>query len=272
MSKYSVADRTCLVTGGAQGIGWSIARLLAEQNANVFVCDISTSHLDTARKELQGTNLESRIRFVNADVTDFDAMQAWVDSVMLETGRIDVLVNNAGMLRWGAVDEISREKAERVFDVAALGTFYCTQLVLPKMKAGGSGRIVNIGSIAACLHLSGGWAAYSSAKAAVEAFTEVLRLELKGTPVHATLVRPGLVKDTELYRSQVQSRPLPSITRWLPLVTPDRVAQVVHRAIQRPRRIITVPRYYRIIHLLYWLCPPLLQRICSRTKVYEIGK
>lgn len=256
----SLAGRVCLVTGGAQGIGWALVRAMAAAGARVYACDHSPHNLACARAESpSGQTINLR----QADVTDRPAIEAWVLDVAEETGRIDVLVNNAAFIRWTEVTEMSVEDAILSMRTGYEGMVHTVKAVLPLMHAGGQGNIVNIGSSVGRIYVAGPSAAYAASKAAIEAYTQILRLELADSPVNVTLVRPAVVVGTQFFSDHVASSALPRIADFSPSSTPDRVAKAVIGGILRNRSAVDIPRSLPLAYLLFAVSPGLVQRIVA---------
>ena len=161
------------------------------------------------------------------DVTDDDSMRAGVEQIVAETGRIDVLVNNAGYGSYGAIEDVPLDEARRQFDVNVFGAMRLTQLVLPHMRAQRSGTVVNISSMGGKIHTPlGGW--YHGTKFAVEALSDCLRLEVKPFGIDVVVIEPGGIRTEwgEIAAEKASSRPparAPTPTR--PRRWPDRSAR-----------------------------------------------
>ncbi|HEY0641374.1 MAG TPA: SDR family oxidoreductase [Pseudonocardiaceae bacterium] len=180
MSRYAV------VTGASSGIGAATARRLARDGFTVLLAARRADRLAALAGELGG-------RALPVDVTDADAVRALAAAV----DECDVLVNNAGGA-WGADPVAAGDPAEwaRMFEVNVLGTLHVTRALLPALRAGGGGTIVNVTSTAASVNYEGG-GGYSAAKHAQHALTETLRLELCGQPVRVIEIQPGMVRTDE---------------------------------------------------------------------------
>src|SRR3954451_699466 len=139
-------------------------------------------------------HLEARgIMPVSAAVTDDASMVALVDRVVGDTGRVDVLVNNAGYGSYGALEEVPMEEARRQFDVKVFGLARLTQLVLPHMRAQGSGRIINVSSVGGKIwEPLGAW--YHATKFAVEGLSDSLRVELRPHGIDVVVIEPGAIR------------------------------------------------------------------------------
>jgi NAD(P)-dependent dehydrogenase (short-subunit alcohol dehydrogenase family) len=258
----SWTGKICLVTGGARGVGRAIARALAQAGAIVQVgdVDVPTAATEAERAEFGAGSIE----FVRCDVTDDDSVRAWTEGAFRRFGKIDVLVNNAGLVRWDDVLRLPVEDARRMMRVAFDGMVLCTQAVLPRMLAAGAGRIVNMGSIAGDVFVFGGCAAYAASKAAVNAYTRVLQAELAGSPVRVTLVCPGPVRGTRFDEDVTTRRLLPSVAERFPKVGLDDLAAGVLRALSAGSEEVVMPWQYFFARGTYRLFPGLSRRLCRR--------
>lgn len=166
-----------LVTGASSGIGQSAADALAQQGCRVF---------GISRRK--GTN--PKVTYLCADVTEEAQVQKAVNDVLAQTGRIDILINCAGFGISGAVEATPTETAQRQFDVNFFGVVRITNAVIPAMRQQGSGRIVNISSVAAVAPIPF-QTFYSAGKAAINSFTMALANELRPFGISVTAVMPG---------------------------------------------------------------------------------
>lgn len=174
-----------LITGASSGIGEASAIALAEAGWTVVGAARRLDRLEALRTK--GVTPHT------VDVTDDASMVALVEDVVAEHGRIDVLVNNAGYSVFGAVEDVPVDVARRQLEVNVLGVSRMSQLVLPHMRAAGSGRIINIASVAG--HVSeplGGW--YHASKYAVEALSDAMRMELAPHGVQVSIIEPGAIR------------------------------------------------------------------------------
>ena len=177
-----MTTKVALVTGASSGIGASTARRLQALGYTVYGAARRVDRLE----ELAS----SGVRALAMDVTDAASMTSGVARVIAETGRVDVLVNNAGYGSYGAVEDVDIDEARRQFEVNVFGAMRLTQLVLPHMRAQRSGTIVNITSMGGKVHTPlGGW--YHGTKFALEALSDCLRLELAPFGIDVVVVEPG---------------------------------------------------------------------------------
>lgn len=176
---YDFTGRTVLVTGAARGVGRAIGEHLRSAGAAVYLIDADAAAVEATAAEIDAVGIV-------ADVADSAQVERVVSDVASETGRIDVLVNNAGILRDGVVWKLSDDDYESVMGVHAGGTFRFTRAVVPHLRRQGSGRIVNVTSYTG-LHGNPGQSNYAMAKAGIIGFTKTTAKELArfGTTVNA---------------------------------------------------------------------------------------
>lgn len=192
-------QRVALVTGAGSGIGAAIATNLAETGHHVIVHDITAERANGTVEAI--STLGGSAKAIGADVTDPDQIAGGVQQVLERHGRIDVLVNNAGIQYVTPIDEYPLEKWNQLLAVLLTAPFLFTQAVLPGMRANKWGRIVNIASING-KRGDPGKAAYCSAKHGVIGLTRTTALEVAGDGITANAVCPGFV-DTALIRGQM---------------------------------------------------------------------
>ncbi len=250
---FSFDEAVCLVTGGAEGIGWAISQALAARGARVHILDIEPQYLHAAAQSAPA--LAQRMTFTQGDVSRRDEVDAWVSGILEREGRIDALVNNAAYVRWGTFEQVALEDTLRMMEVGFRGVVYTTHAVLPGMLERGHGRIVNIGSSAGKVFVGGSSAGYAAVKAAIDGYTQTLQSELHNSPVRLTLVRPGPVAGTDFFRKHVPSSLMPRMTDFIPYLTPPQVARGVLRAMQRGQELLDLPGYLPTFYLLFEMFP-----------------
>jgi NAD(P)-dependent dehydrogenase (short-subunit alcohol dehydrogenase family) len=183
--------RTALVTGAAQGIGLAVAARLAGEGARVVLADRNAAALEAALAGLRGAGHRTMVEGEALDVTDPARVDAAVARVVRDAGSLDVLVNNAGILRDNWVDRLSDADWGAVLAVHLTGAFHCCRAAVPAMKARGYGRIVNLSSRS--WMGNPGQANYSAAKAGLVGLTRALALELVRFGITVNAVAPGLI-------------------------------------------------------------------------------
>ncbi|MDN3059003.1 SDR family NAD(P)-dependent oxidoreductase [Streptomyces sp. SRF1] len=180
---FDFTGQSVIVTGAAQGIGLEMARFFVDAGATTYLVDYDEAALAAAAEETGG-------RGVRADVAATDDVEAVVRRVIEETGRVDVLVNNAGILRDTVVWKLSDDDWDAVLSVHAGGTFRFTRACVPHFRAQRYGRVINVTSYTG-LHGNVGQANYATAKAGIIGFTKTAAKELAGFGVTVNAISPN---------------------------------------------------------------------------------
>jgi NAD(P)-dependent dehydrogenase (short-subunit alcohol dehydrogenase family) len=234
-----------LITGAGTGIGRAIALRLARDGWAIAVNDIDRSRASAVAREIAAT--AARSASIVADVGDREAARRMVDGAIEALGAVDLLVNNAGVCRLGAVAEFSEPDWRATFRVNVDGVFFCCQAVLPHMLSRGRGNIINLASWSG---KSGAayFGAYCASKFAVIGLTQSLAKEIAAQGIRVNAVCPGIVAGTEMRaRVDAESRALgrPTSTDrvgWIPmgrLAEPEDVAGVVAFLVSDDARYMT---------------------------------
>lgn len=230
-----LAGRIFAITGAASGIGKALALELAEHGAHLALSDIDQVGLaDTLDRVAAATPTTTAI----VDVADRNAMFGWAEQVVTDHGRVNAIVNNAGVNLHDDVETQSIRDVEWVIDTDFWGVVHGTQAFLPHLLASGEGHVVNISSVFGLVSIPN-QSAYNAAKFAVRGYTDALRMELEldGAPVSATSVHPGGIK-TDIVRNSRTKNKQQMAERFdrAARTTPDNAARQIVRAIQRDRR------------------------------------
>lgn len=183
-------QKTAIITGAAQGMGAATARRFVDEGARVVLTDL----LDEKGSAL-ADELGERAVFATHDVADEEAWSAVLRRAEAAFGPVDVLVNNAGVMHWGGIEELDVERTRRLLDVNLLGAMLGARAVVPSMKARGTGSIVNISSVDGLRGVNG-LSAYVASKWAVRGFTKSLAYELGPAGIRVNSVHPGGVDTT----------------------------------------------------------------------------
>ena len=218
-------DRVALVTGGARGIGKEICQRLHALGAQVAVCDVNVEGARALAEELSRSG--PRARAYACDVADPKGADACVEQVLKEFGRIDVLVNNAGITRDGLLMRMADDQWRKVLDVNLSGTFHMTRAVARPMLKARAGAIVNIASVVGVIG-NAGQANYSASKAGVIGLTMTSAREFASRGVRVNAVAPGFI-DTEM-TAALSPEQKAKLTEAVPLSrlgTPADVARAV---------------------------------------------
>ena len=252
LQKNSVA----VVTGAGSGIGRALAkRLAAEGIAGLAIADVNREGLDETAAMLGDTTVSQHV----VDVSDRTAMQAFVDAVISEHGRVTHVINNAGVALGGTLREVTLDEIEWLMGVNFWGVVHGTKLFLPHLEKEPEAHIVNISSLFG-LVAPPGQTAYCASKFAVRGFTEALRHELEGMNIAVSSVHPGGVRTNIPNNARIAAntahtaeeieRRLKRINRNLSTTTPDRAAEIIIKGIKkRSPRIIVGPD----AQLLSWI-------------------
>jgi NADP-dependent 3-hydroxy acid dehydrogenase YdfG len=228
----NIKGKVVAITGASSGIGEATARLLAERGAHIVVGARRTERLEKLVADINARGGNARFRAV--DVTSREDTQAFVDFAKTEFGRIDVLVNNAGVMPLSNMAEAKVDEWDRMIDVNIRGVLHGIAAVLPDMKARGNGQIVNVASIGAHVVVPTG-AVYCATKYAVWAISEGLRQE--NPDIRVTTISPGVVA-TEL-GDDISDATARDYVRELrkKALTPDAIARAIAYAVEQPDEV-----------------------------------
>jgi NAD(P)-dependent dehydrogenase (short-subunit alcohol dehydrogenase family) len=226
MAQRSLVGKVVVITGGARGIGAATAAAVSRLGASVAIGDLD---LDVAK----GTAGEIDALALPLDVTDRPGFTRFLDEVEKQLGPIDVLINNAGIMRLGSFeDEDDRTTAQQIA-INLHGVIHGTREAVRRMRPRATGHIVNVASAAGKAGFPGG-ATYSATKHGVVGLSEAVRVELRGSGVEVSVVMPAIVR-TELAAGVVESR-------FVKPIEVSDVAGAIVKTLQRPRFDVFVPR------------------------------
>ncbi|MCX7922531.1 MAG: amino acid adenylation domain-containing protein [Clostridia bacterium] len=206
--KYSnglLEDKVVIVTGGGRGIGRSIALSMAKEGANVVIISRTKEQLEQTAQEMQ--KLGVKAMFISADVSNLSDVNNAVDKILRQFGRIDVLVNNAGITKLASINDIEPDEWRKIIEVNLFGTYNLCKAVIPHFVQKNQGKIINIGSDSSFI----GYplmSAYAASKHAVLGLTKSLAEELKLHNIQVNAICPALV-DTDMAPQALKSRAIP---------------------------------------------------------------
>ena len=241
-------SKVVAITGAARGIGLATARALQARGATVVIGDIDGAAVREAGESL---GVDACV----VDVASRESFTAFLDKVEGATGRLDVLINNAGIMPIGPVTEESDADARRCIDVNVHGVMLGTKLALDRMLPHGRGHVINIASVAGVVPVPG-LALYNASKAAVVAFTEAARLEVQGRGVHVSAILPTFT-NTELVAGTRTPKGRTNCE-------PEEIAAAVVELIGRPRPQAVVPKRLGVQIRLGTLFPDWLKQTIAR--------
>jgi NAD(P)-dependent dehydrogenase (short-subunit alcohol dehydrogenase family) len=227
MSSDGFRDKVALVTGAGRGIGFAIAEALGQRGATVGVNDLRHTDAESAAGALTLAGIQATP--MAGDVTTAADVSAIISRIERELGRLDILINNAGVLRPTLAEVISDEEWDLVINGNLKSTFLCCRAAIPALRRSGGGSIVNMSSSAGKSVSTIGGAHYTAAKAGVLGLTRHLARELAADNIRVNAVCPGLI-DTEMVRSTIPHATVASYAASFParrLGLPREVADLV---------------------------------------------
>jgi butyryl-CoA dehydrogenase len=271
--------RVAAVTGAGSGIGRAIALELASRGCHLALADIDEENLNRTSNTVR--RLGVTVSEAVVDVASRSAVHEWADKTVVEHGRVNVVINNAGVALGATVEDMSYEDLDWLFGINFWGVVHGTKAFLPHLKASGEGHIVNVSSVFGLMGIPT-QSAYNAAKFAVRGFTEALRIELdiERCGVSCTTVHPGGIK-TNIARNarfdagsvarmgQDPERVIAASERVF-ITTPERAAKVILDAVVHDKRRVMVGPDAQFFKLLSLAPPALYQRIIALGSRFSI--
>lgn len=250
------SGKKVLITGGSSGIGLALASLLVQMNASVCILARRPEPLQKAHAELLALRKspETEVLCIPADVSDPPSLKEHINQLISRWGKIDILINSAGMAHPGEFWQLDEEIFTKTMQINYFGTVNAIRAVLPAMLARKEGIIVNISSVVGYLNIYG-YTAYGASKYAVTGLSDALRMELKPKGIQVSLVYPP---DTNTPQLAYENQFKPAVTKALAssggIVQPEQVAREILNGISRKKYII-LPGFenkliYFAVHLL----------------------
>ena len=218
-------EQVIIITGGGQGLGAAMAHRFAAEGATVIIGDISKD-MATDRVAQLCAETGRPAEGTGIDVTDSAAVTEWINEVAARHGRVDVLVNNAGIIRDNRITAISDTDWHAVVDVSLTGSFYCARAVIPHMRARRYGRIVSFSSMS--WRGNFGQANYVAAKAGIVGLTRAIALETARDGITANAIAPGLIETPMLASMNAAARE--KLTGKVPRRTTGQPADIAEAA------------------------------------------
>ncbi|MBI3779792.1 MAG: SDR family oxidoreductase [candidate division NC10 bacterium] len=249
-------EAVVLITGASAGIGKAAALAFAKQGAKLLLAARRRDQLEEVAAAVRSLGGEAIV--AETDVADRQQVQSAVNTAISAFGRLDFLVNNAGIGYFGLLEDTPIEAIEALWAVNMMGTIYATQAAIPLMRKQRGGHIINIASVAGKRGAPGN-SIYCATKFAMVGLSEALRVELHGSGIEVSLICP-ITTSTEFFEaSSARSKRFHPPTG--PMQTAEKVARAIIRCARRPRPEVIVFPPARILVLLNVLSPRLADRI-----------
>lgn len=250
----SLANKKCVITGAASGIGRATALAAAAEGAELYLTDINGPQLEQVvgqARRLGALVASHRVM----DIADHAAVKQWADELLAQSGSMDVLMNVAGISIWGRIEQLEHQHWRRSIEVNLMGPIHVLESFLPAMIASGrGGHVVNVSSAAGLFGLP--WhAAYSAAKFGLRGVSEVLRQDLRRHHIGVSLVCPGAVNTGLVNTVQIvgvdTSKPSVIALRerfQRHAITPEQAAQAILKGIKANRALVFTSRDIQLGH------------------------
>ncbi|MRX10820.1 SDR family NAD(P)-dependent oxidoreductase [Pseudoduganella sp. FT25W] len=227
----NIENKVVVITGASSGLGEATARHLAARGAIVVLGARRIDQLEKIAGDIRAAGGKAEVQA--ADVTSREQVQALIDTAVRIYGRVDVLINNAGLMSIAPMDELKVDEWDRMIDINVKGVLYGIAAALPQFRKQNSGHFINVASVAGIKVFSPGGTVYSGTKFAVRAISEGLRHEVGGS-IRTTTIEPGAV-DTELKHGSSHQQSAQFVTEFYKLAIPaDSVARAIAYAIEQP--------------------------------------
>ena len=235
MSNKNIEGKVVVITGASSGLGEATAWHLSEQGASVALAARRTNRIESLANDIKDNG--GNAIAVTADVTDRDQVKQLVDQAVEEFGKIDVIINNAGLMPFAPLERLNIDEWDQMIDVNIKGVLYGIAAALPYMKEQESGHIINVSSVAGHKVNPGG-TVYCATKHAVRAISEGLRQEVKPYNLRTTIISPGAV-DTELPDSSRDEDMKENMNEFYEeyAIPADSFARAVAYAISQPEEV-----------------------------------
>lgn len=265
-------DRIAAITGAGSGIGRALAKDLAGRGAHLALSDIDEVGLAETVALCEGSAV--KVTSQRLDVADRDAVHTWADEVVEDHGKVNLIVNNAGVSLAATIDGMTDEDFEWLMNINFWGVVHGTRAFLPHLKAAGEGHVVNLSSVFGLISIPS-QSAYNAAKFGVRGFTDALRMELDmaNCGVSCTTIHPGGIK-TNIARNGRMDASAVALAgsveaAWddfdkIAMTTPEKAARQILAAVQKDRRRALIGPDAKMIDLISRLPAGLYQRVLVR--------
>ncbi len=250
--------KVVIITGASSGIGAAVARRLARDGMRLTLAARRLDRLELVAADVHALGGEALI--AETDVRNRDELRRMVDATLDQWGRIDVLINNAGITRDRLLVRFSPEKISAEIHTNLIAAIECTQMVLPTMLRQKSGHIINISSVAGLVGTPGS-TVYSASKFGIIGFSDALRRELQKTRIHVSAFCPGYTP-TELSPDlKAIAEGLPNAPHMPGLIPVNYVADQIARLINHPRGRVIIPASWKLMVFVSTLFPSIADKL-----------
>ena len=252
--------KVAAITGAASGIGRALALDLVSRGTAVALSDVDEVGLAETVTMCEGRGV--KVTSARVDVASKDAVFAWADAVVAEHGRVDLVINNAGVALADDIESMTYDDLEWLININFWGVVHGTKAFLPHLRANGSGHIVNLSSVFGLISVPS-QSAYNAAKFAVRGFTDALRMELEiaGGDVSCTTVHPGGIKTNIVRNARMRDGTTPDEFDKLAFTSPEKAARQIIAAVAANKRRVLVGPDAKVIDVLSKLPAGVYQRI-----------
>ncbi len=253
-----IRGKIVLVTGASSGVGAAIAKAMALAGAaEVLLLARNEEALNKVAAEIATTGGKARIYPV--DLSDEDQTSIVARRILDEVGVPDILINNAGSGQWKFLEDTSPKEIQNMMALPYFAAAWLTRAFLPAMRQRGSGHIVNISSIASHLVWPGA-TAYIAARWAIRGLTEALRADLYASGIGVTLYESGEIESPYWLHNPGSRERLPKIGKMIPVLKPEEVGKAIVAGVRGDKRHVVIPFMMKVIYLLHFLFPSMVQR------------
>ena len=259
----NLSGKLAVITGAASGIGRALAVQLAERGADLALADIDADGLEETAASVTGVECTTHV----VDVADRPAMEAFASQVVAQHGRVDLLINNAGVTLVSTAEGCAYEDFEWIMNVNFWGVVHGTKSFLPHLRKAREAHIVNVSSLFGLMSMPL-QSTYNATKFAVRGFTEALKMELAGSGIGVSSVHPGGVSTAIAENARIGAD-VPFVTREKlvknferkAITSPEQAAAIIIRGIERERRRVLVGRDARWLDRVVRLLPGRYERL-----------
>lgn len=256
-------NQVMIITGASSGIGAATARRVARDRVRLTLAGRREDRLRGVARDVE--QLKSEALIVPTDVTNRADIRRMVQSTLDRWGRVDVLVNNAGVSYDEPLVDLDPDKVRAEVQVNLIAPIECTQAVLPVMLRQKSGHIINIASLEGLIATPGS-SVYCATKFGVFGFSDSLRRQLRDTGIHVSAFCPGYTPSELTPRLKAHVEGGPDAPHHPGLMPTDYVADQIARLVRHPRRLVVLPRSWSVLVLVAFLFPGMADVLVSRFK------